>query len=321
MPPQAQVAVVGSVNIDLVASVATLPLPGETVHGLGYEQFVGGKGGNQAVAAARLGRAVAFVGLVGDDDEGRLARTSLASEGMDLTHLGVVDSAATGRAIVLVAQDAENSIVVIGGANAVVGREHVEQAADLLASAAVVVAQLEIPVETVLETARRSTGTFVLNPAPAQKLSSELLSLVDVLVVNELEYEVVLGRSLPTDLEDVHHHVAAAGLDCAVVVTLGSRGAVLCDGDDVAWMSSPPVPVVDTTGAGDTFIGALADALSRGESSVAAVRWAVHAASLSVGTLGATTGMPARDKVAASIDSHPGDAVAPLRGEEKKSGD
>lgn len=318
MPPQAQVAVVGSVNIDLVASVARLPLPGETVHGLGYEQFVGGKGGNQAVAAARLGRSVAFVGLVGDDDEGRLARTSLAAEGVDLTHLGTIDSAGTGRAIVIVAQDAENSIVVIGGANAAVGTEQLEQAEDLLATAAVVVVQLEIPVATVLEVARRTTGTLVLNPAPAQELSTELLSLVDVLVVNELEYEIVLGRSLPTDLQEIPAHIAAAGVECAVVVTLGGRGAVLYDAGEIVWISSPPVPVVDTTGAGDTFIGALADALSRGESSVAAVRWAVHAASLSVGTLGATTGMPMRDQVATSIDSHPGDAVAPLPGEEMR---
>lgn len=321
MPPQAQVAVVGSVNIDLVASVAQLPLPGETVHGLGYEQFVGGKGGNQAVAAARLGRSVAFVGLVGDDTEGQTARSALAAEGVDLTHLGTISTAGTGRAVVTVAQDAENSIVVIGGANAAVGIEQLDQAQEVLATAAVVVAQLEIPVETVLETARRTTGMFVLNPAPAQELSPELLSYVDVLVVNEVEYAVVMGRPLPTDFDQIEEHVAAAGLNCAVVVTLGSRGAVLYDQGDVVWVASPPVPVVDTTGAGDTFIGALADALSRGESSAVAVRWAVHAASLSVGTLGATTGMPWRKQVAASIGSHPGDLVAPQPGEEMRSRD
>lgn len=311
-----EVAVVGSVNIDLVASVARLPLPGETVHAIGFEQFVGGKGGNQAVAAARLGRQVALVGLTGEDTEGRAVRASLAAAGVDVTHLGSTRTAGTGRAIVLVGQDAENSIVVIGGANAALAAEHLVEAADVLAEAAVVVTQLEVPVATVLDAARRAGGTFVLNPAPAQELPTELLALVDVLVVNETEYAVVLGRPLPDDLADVEAHVAALGLGCAVVVTLGGRGAALCQAGEVVRVPSPPVPVVDTTGAGDTFIGALADALSRGERAPDALRWAVHAASLSVGALGATTGMPTREQVAASIASSPGDVTATVPAEE-----
>lgn len=310
-PAKFDVAVVGSVNIDLVASVARLPLPGETVHGLGYQQFVGGKGGNQAVAAARLGLSVTFVGLTGDDADGETVRAALAAECIDLAYLGTVASVSTGRAIVLVAEDAENSIVVIGGANAALGAEHMAQAEQVLSSAAVVVAQLEVPVETVLEAARRATGTFVLNPAPARELPAELLSLVDVLVVNETEYAVVLGKPLPDNLEEVGRDVAALGLRCAVVVTLGGRGAALCREGEVVHVPSPPVAVVDTTGAGDTFIGALADALSRGESTPAALHWAVHAASLSVGTLGATTGMPTKEQVAASITSGPQGAAAP----------
>jgi ribokinase len=300
-PAQVDVAVVGSVNIDLVASVARLPLPGETVHALGFEQFFGGKGGNQAVAAARLGRQVALVGLTGPDAEGEAVRRALAAEGVDVTHLGSTTEAGTGRAIVLVAQDAENSIVVVAGANAALASRHLDAAAEVLSRAAVVVAQLEVPVGTVLEAARRSGGTFVLNPAPAQELPRALLELVDVLVVNEVEYEVVLGRALPEDLAEVPAHVAASGLRCTVVVTLGGRGAALCRAGEVVTVEPPAVPVVDTTGAGDTFIGALADALSRHEAPRDALRWAVHAASLSVGSLGATTGMPSPAQVAASV--------------------
>lgn len=300
-PERVDVAVVGSVNIDLVASVTRLPLPGETVHAVGYDQFVGGKGGNQAVAAARLGRRVVFVGLTGSDPEGDAVRNALAAEDVDLAHLGVARDASTGRAIVLVDDRAENSIVVVGGANAALTPDHLEPAADALTRAAVVVAQLEVPVETVTAAARRAAGTFVLNPAPARELPRELLELVDVLVVNETEYEVVLGAPVPADHADIPAHVASKGLACTVVLTLGSRGALLCTGEEVHALPAPTVPVVDTTGAGDTFIGALADALSRGEDAITAARWAVHAASLSVGSLGATTGMPTREEVVASF--------------------
>ncbi|WP_225755184.1 ribokinase [Actinotalea sp. Marseille-Q4924] len=296
-----EIAVVGSVNVDLVATVARLPLPGQTVPALGFEQFSGGKGANQAVAAARLGRRVALVGLTGSDAEGAAVRAALARGGVDVTHLGVADGAPTGRAIVLVADDAENSIVVVAGSNALLGEVDVAAASEELRDAAVVLAQLEVPVDAVLAAARGAAGTFVLNPAPARELPDELLDLVDVLVLNEVEYEVVIGRPLPADLADLPAHLAQSGLRCAVVVTLGGRGAALCQDGAVVVETPPHVPVVDTTGAGDTFIGALADALSRHEGPPAALRWAVHAASLSVGALGATTGMPTSDQVGASL--------------------
>lgn len=316
MTPSVDVAVVGSVNMDLVASVTRLPRPGETVHALGFQQFVGGKGGNQAVAAARLGRRVAFVGLTGDDAEGQAVRAALSAEGVDLSHLGSTSEAGTGRAIVLVDEDAENSIVVVGGANAVLEEGHLTAASEALAGATVVVSQLEIPVATVQAAARMTAGIFMLNPAPAQKLPRELLELVDVLVVNETEYGVVLGRPLPEDLADVEADVTACGLRCTVVVTLGGRGAALCHQGEVVHASVPPVSVVDTTGAGDTFIGALADALSRHEPAPQALRWAVHAASLSVGALGATTGMPTWSQVDASVTSTSGELPAPVPAEE-----
>lgn len=300
-PTQVDVAVVGSVNIDLVASVPRLPLPGETVPAHSYAQFPGGKGSNQAVAAARLGRRVALVGLTGDDAESGEVRSALRNASVDLTHLATEAGVPTGRALVVVDEDAENTIVVVGGANMRLTPAHLEAAADLLRTARVVLAQLEVPLETVTAAARASEGTFVLNPAPAAPLPAELMQDVDVLVLNETEYEVVAGHPLPDQDGELATRLAASGWRCTVVVTLGARGCLVWEGDDVVHVPAPVVPVVDTTGAGDTFTGALADALSREEPVLAAARWAVHAASRSVGALGATTAMPDRADVLAAM--------------------
>lgn len=297
MRPQLDVAVVGSVNVDLVATVAALPLPGETVPALDYAQFLGGKGSNQAIAAARLGRTVAFVGLVGDDREGTEVRAALGREGVDVAHLEICDGVPTGRAIVLVDDAAENSIVVVGGANQTLGPRHIEAADDVVRGASVVVSQLEIPLDAVGAAAQACGGTFILNPAPARSLPRELLDLVDVLVVNEVEYEAVTGSALPEDVDALESAVRGPGMPPGVVVTLGARGAYVWDGQSVAHVAAPRVKVVDTTGAGDTFIGALADALSRGEDLRSAVRWAVHAGAAAVRSLGATTGMPTPEQV------------------------
>jgi ribokinase len=302
-PTQVDVAVVGSVNIDLVASVARLPQPGETVHADDFAQFPGGKGSNQAVAAARLGRRVAFVGLIGDDAEAGEVRAALERGSVDVTHLRTEPGTPTGRALVVVDEAAENTIIVVGGANMRLTPAHVEAAGDVVRGARVVVAQLEIPVETVTAAARLAAGRFVLNPAPAQQLPAELMERVDVLVLNETEYEVVAGHPLPDDPAELGSRLASSGWQCTVVVTLGARGCLVWDGGEVASVPAPVVPVVDTTGAGDTFIGALADALSRDEPPLTAARWAVHAASKSVGALGATTAMPDRAAVLAAMQS------------------
>ncbi len=305
-PERFDVTVVGSVNIDLVASVDNLPRPGETVSATGYAQFLGGKGSNQAIAAARLGRRVAFVGLTGDDAEAAEVRTAMSGEGIDTGHLGIASGTPTGRALVLVDAAAENSIVVAPGANGRVSAQHVEAAGDAVAGAAVVVAQLEIPLDAVLAAGRAARGAFVLNPAPAQALPAEILDLVDVLVVNEIEYEAVTGRPLPADTGALARELAAdTSVTASVVVTVGARGALVWDGHKLTHVTAPRVTVVDTTGAGDTFIGALADALSRGQGLVTATRWAVHAGAISVGSLGATTGMPRPEAVRASLSRNP----------------
>lgn len=311
-PTQVDVAVVGSVNVDLVASVARLPHPGETVLASSLAQFPGGKGSNQAVAAARLGRRVAFVGLIGDDAEGGQVRAALESRSVDVTHLRTQQGAPTGRALVVVDDSAENTIVVVGGANMRLAPAHIEEAEEVLRAARVVVAQLEVPVETVTAAARLSPGTFLLNPAPAQALPAELVERVDVLVVNETEFEVVTGQPLPDDPAELGPRLTGAGWRCTVLVTLGARGCLVWAGGGAAThVPAPVVPVVDTTGAGDTFIGALADALSRDEPPLAAARWAVYAASRSVGALGATTAMPDRDDVLAAMHSASDGASSP----------
>ena len=302
------VTVVGSVNIDLVATVTALPRPGETVSAVDYAQFLGGKGSNQAIAAARLGRSVSFVGLVGEDAESGFVRESLAAEHIDTSHVAHMPGVPTGRAMVLVDSAAENCIVIVAGANGHLDAAHVRGASAAINSASVVVSQLEIPLDAVIEAARLAEGLFILNPAPAptQPLPQELLSLADILVVNEIEYEAVLGRALPTGLQALLDELAAdETLPYSLIITAGERGALVWDGVVLTEIPAPNVTVVDTTGAGDTFIGALADCLSRGENLVTAAQWAVHAGAIAVGSLGATTGMPGPPAVQESVSGAP----------------
>jgi ribokinase len=296
-----EIVVIGSANADLVTRVERLPAPGETVLATGYAEHPGGKGANQAIAAARLGRAVSFVGVVGDDEHGALLTEALVAEDVDVANLRRLSGVPTGRALVLVDDAAENSIVVVSGANAEVRPDDVAAAAAALRGAAVAVAQLEIPLEAVRAAAGHAAGRFLLNPAPARPLDAELLDRVDVLVVNEGEFARVTGVEVGDGAEDFADRVGQAGLRCAVVVTLGGRGAMVCENGQVTVCPAPPVTVVDTTGAGDCFVGALADALARGRSLPDALHWAVAAASLSTQSLGATTAMPTSAEVEALL--------------------
>lgn len=305
LPGSPEIIVVGSINVDLVATVTSLPKLGETVLARTYTEYSGGKGGNQAIAAARLGGRVAFVGRTGDDAAAGVVRSALVEEGVDVSECRDLPGEATGRALIMVDAQAENSIVVVAGANACLRPEHVDDAAAMIRTAQVVVAQLEVPVDTVLAAARHVTGTFVFNPAPAQRLPAELLGLVDVLVVNEGEYEIVSGRPTTDDLAAMSVDLRRSNLPASVVVTLGGRGALVWHERELSAIAAPAVTVVDTTGAGDTFVGALARALAREESLLPAAHWAVCAASLSTRALGATTGMPGSAEVSAVLASVP----------------
>jgi ribokinase len=277
------IALVGSINLDVVVAVERHPAPGETVLGGDRRELPGGKGANQAVAAARLGADVAFVGRVGADDAGRRLRDGLAAEGVDVTHVRVDPDAPTGMALIAVDGAGENTIVVSSGANARVGAADVEAARDVLASAVVTLVQHEVPEEAVAAAIGAAGGTVVLNPAPARPLAAA----VDVLVPNRGELEALAGRAGdPVEL------ARALALARAVVVTLGGEGAVVVDGERVERVPAPRVDAVDTTGAGDAFCGALAQALDAGAELIEAARWATRAAAASVTKPGAQGGLP-----------------------------
>jgi ribokinase len=293
-----QVVVLGSVNADLVLRCAALPLPGETVHGRDFRTLPGGKGANQAIAAARLGASVAFIGCVGDDDFGRSAQFVLAGEGVDTTHLHVVAGTATGVAMILVDDAGQNSIALAAGANAALTTEHVDAAASLFEGAALFVCQLESPLDVVrhaIGRARAAGVPVLLNPAPAQALPVALLADVDVLVPNETEAALLVGADL--DPTAAAARLRALG-PATVLLTLGADGLQI-DSDGLVQRVPAPAtgPVVDTTGAGDTFIGAFAVARVEGASVAAAAAFAQKAAALSVTRPGAVGGMPYRHEV------------------------
>jgi len=285
------IAVVGSVNLDIVVAVEHHPAPGETVLGGDRADLPGGKGANQAVAAARLGQEVAIVGRVGDDDAGRGLREGLQDEGVDVRFLRDDSDTPSGVALIAVAPDGENTIIVSPGANGRVSAEDVAGAGELLAEAAVTLLQLEIPEDAVAAAVAAAGGTVVLNPAPARPVDPAVLAHVDVLVPNRGELHLLAGPGEPAD--------AARRLagPRAVVVTLGADGALVVEGDRAEHVATPAADALDTTGAGDAFCGALADALARGAALVEATRWGVAAAALSVARPGAQGGMPAREDV------------------------
>ena len=290
------VIVVGSINVDLVTYVERLPGPGETVIGGRFSRVHGGKGGNQAVAASRLGARAIMVGVVGGDDLGEAARKELESENVDVAEVRSGNDP-TGVAQILVDAGGENLIAVAGGANEELSADMVSESLETVDVAdAVVCAVLEIPEEAVLEAARRAHERgwpFVLNPAPARPISDELLSLCSVLTPNQHEVSG-LGRDEPEELlEDGAR---------AVVVTRGSEGS------DLLWPDRPAhhqeafrVRPVDTTGAGDTFSGALAWALASGKDLDAAVELASASAALSTQSAGARGGMPTQEELQAFL--------------------
>lgn len=299
----ADVVVVGSANADLVVRVERRPGAGETVLGGDVATIPGGKGANQAVAAARVaagsGVAVRFVGRVGDDEHGAMLRASLEASGVDTTHLGT-SQRATGAALILVDPDGDNSIVVSPGANAAV--TPADARAGVVASAAVVVLQREVPVETCLAAAEHATGLVVLNLAPAGPVPDALLARTDVLVVNEHEAALLLGEPVGDGglaPADAAARLRALGPGTAVV-TLGGDGAYAQDGAGEASARPPRVEVVDTTGAGDAFVGALAATLARGGTLAEAVEVAVVVGALAVTRPGAQPSFPSADEVRAT---------------------
>ena len=299
------VTVVGSLNEDVLVAVPRLPGRGETVIGTGVEVAPGGKGANQAAAAGRLGRGVHMVGRVGDDPAGSRQLAALAGAGVNVGRVLVTPGTPTGSATIPVEEGTgENLIVVVSGANAELAPADVD--VDSVRRASVLLVQLEVSLETVAAAARTTSGTVVLNPAPARPLPADLLAEVDVLVPNEHELALLAGAAdgerPPAELAGLARAVGAG----SVVVTLGARGALVVPADGPVLLQAPPtVTAVDTTGAGDCFCGALAQALARGEGLADAVRYAVTAAALSTTGPGARGALPDDDAVRALLPQVP----------------
>ena len=311
----ARILVLGSLNMDLVVTVPHLPQPGETVLGERLGRYPGGKGANQAVAAARLGGQVAMVGRVGADDFGPELVENLMSNGVDASGVLRDSTAATGAALIYVGPDAQNMIAVAPGANGRLDAADVGRAVARLRPGDVLVIQLEIPIvviERAVSAARRADAHVLLNAAPAQRLDPGLLSQVDALIVNEREAGTLLvvrdgaARALVANERVAGAQDNVASPEAAVealramgpriaIVTLGPAGSVYCDETGVHRVEPFHVTSIDATGAGDAFVGALAVGLARGLATEAAIRFANAAGAAATTSLGAQAALPRHD--------------------------
>lgn len=304
-----RVAVVGSANVDLVTQVPRRPLGGETLIGGNLHTLPGGKGANQAAAAAKAGGQVSFVGCVGADGNGTFLQSSLHEAGVSTEALLTTPSP-TGTAIIMLTPDGENSIVVCPGANHDLTPNQAEAAQAIWQEAQLVVLSLEIPLETVAfvsADAEAHDTRVVVNAAPATQLPREVLRLCDPLIVNEHEAQAVLGSTAEatttTNYHDVANHLLDAGAR-SVIITVGEEGAIVADSTGCISLSAFQVSVVDTTGAGDAFVGATSAALARGESLTRAAMYGQAMAAISVTALGAQTSYPTEDEIRDFLHRH-----------------
>ncbi|MFW3895354.1 ribokinase [Pseudomonas bharatica] len=294
---QGRVVVIGSLNMDLVTRAQRLPRAGETLAGESFTTVPGGKGANQAVAAARLGAEVAMIGCVGDDAYGQSLREGLIAEGIDCRALEVVAGMSSGVALIVVDAASQNTIVIVAGSNGCLSSRLIERFDAMLQGADVVVCQMEVPPDTVafaLARARQLGKTVILNPAPVDgPLPVEWLASVDYLIPNESEAAALTG--LPVDdlssAQEAGRHLRGLGA-VRVIVTLGAQGAVLVSARGSEHFAAPVVQAVDTTAAGDTFVGAFAAALARGCTEHESILFGQRAAAISVTRAGAQPSIP-----------------------------
>lgn len=295
--------VVGSLNMDLVVRAPRLPRLGETVLGGEFRTFPGGKGANQAVACARLGAPVTMIGRVGQDAFGASLLQTLAQDGVDLTYIRQDGGAATGVALITVVESGDNAIVVASGANGRVSAEDVRAAEAVFREAAALVLQLECPLEAVTEAvhlARHYGLPIVLNPAPARPLPDDLLQAVDYLIPNESELALLSGREQRAQAIEA---LLARGVR-HLVITLGEEGALLATEAEQRHFAAYAVQAVDTTAAGDAFVGAFAVALAEGQPLAEAIRWGNAAGALAVTRPGAQPSLPRRAELVEFMEKH-----------------
>ncbi|GMA61605.1 ribokinase [Alicyclobacillus fastidiosus] len=292
------IVVVGSLNMDVVNRVGKHPLPGETIKGKGTDYIPGGKGANQAVAAARANASVRMVGAVGTDGFGKQLLTSLNRDGIDTTNVFVKDGT-SGLAFITVNDQGENNIILSEGANGALSTADIQSISDTLCADAVLV-QNEIPLETTYETIRSAYGKaarIYYNPAPAHPISKEILQMVDVLVLNETEASVVLNKVFTTHKEyvDAAKELVLLGAK-SVILTLGPEGSIFVNENQSVRVPAFQVSAVDTTAAGDTFIGAFAS-IYAGENAMESLKFASAASAITVTRSGAQISIPTRQEI------------------------
>ncbi len=303
------IVVIGSLNADFVINLARFPVPGETVTGRSFQVYPGGKGANQAYAIARLGGQVSMIGQVGQDAQADWLRQNLAAAGADVSQVHCDPHISSGVASIAIDGLGQNQIVIVPGANGTFGIEALTRSQAVIASARLVLLQLEIPLPTVEAAARiaKDAGAMViLDPAPAQPLSDTLLACVDYLTPNETELAILThsppGHLSRAEAEDLAQRLRRRGAR-RMIVKMGAQGALLLSEAESHFWPAIPVPVVDTTAAGDAFNAAFAWALASGQNERDAGRFATAAAALSVTRAGAQPSMPTRDEVEALLRS------------------
>jgi ribokinase len=299
----ATIVVVGSLNMDLIMRMDRVPAGGETLPGRDFATLPGGKGANQAVACARMGARVAMVGRVGADANGEVLRSALAADGIDVGEVDALTTVHTGVAMVWVEEGGENRIALAAGANGLMDAAGVERGAALIDAASMLIVQLEVPmpaVEAAVARAHRAGVTVLMNAAPAAALPASLWPQIDILVVNESEAAVLSDIAVldPASAATAGVNLRERGPD-RVLVTLGAQGVVVVDASGTRHAPARPVQAVDTTAAGDTFIGALAAALCEGRALDDAVALGQAASALCVTRRGAQASIPYRHELAA----------------------
>ncbi len=304
------IVVLGSSNTDMIVKIDHIPKPGETVIGGEFSTAPGGKGANQAVAAARAGGNVTFISRVGADDFGQAAVEGYIRDGIDVGHVLRDSDAPSGVALIFVDKNGENSIAVASGANARVSSEDVRKAQDVIAAAGMLLMQLEIPLDAVrvaAEIAHDCGIRAILNPAPAQPLNDDLLGKISILTPNESETEILTGIQVRNEADAARaaETLRARSVD-TVIITLGSRGAFISSDEFTGYAPCFSVECVDATAAGDVFNGALAAALTEGKEIREAVRFACAAAAISVTRMGAQPSAPKREEIEAFLNARKG---------------
>ncbi|HIE5767902.1 ribokinase [Proteus sp. GOKU] len=303
-----KLVILGSVNADHILNVAHFPLPGETISGNQFQMVFGGKGANQAVAAGRCGANISFLACLGNDDIGKKAKAQLITDNIDTKSIELIDDVATGVALIFVNQQGENVIGIHAGANGRLDTSYVQRHGNIIKEADALLMQLESPLDSVLkaaEIAKQENVQVILNPAPAQALPDELLSLVDIITPNETETEYLTGIKVVDDesaqqAADVLHNKGIK----TVLITLGSRGVWVSELNNKGCIVPAfKVKAVDTIAAGDTFNGALITALLEGQSMMPAIKFAHAAAAIAVTRAGAQPSVPWRHEVDAFLAS------------------